>query len=149
MILETIFCPVWASKHQMISLSNPPPSAIFGQNEGGGLLSSFTFPLGSFGSASPIRKVRGGYLVKSSDIVTPWHRDMEHHQKKCVILGWFYTEMKKKPFFHFLCKNQDFWTLTHHNSSKNDRKCKIFYSEETSNLKERKYEIWYTHHASY
>ena len=88
-------------------------------------------------------------LPRFLHIVTPWRRDMEHHLKKCVILGWFYTEMKKTPFFHFLCKNQDFWTLTHHNLSKNDRKCKIFYSEETSNLKERKYEIWYTHHASY
>ena len=48
---------------------------------------------------------------------------------------------EKKKFLNFLCKNQDFWTLTHHNLSKNDRKCKIFYSEETSDLKERKYEI--------
>ena len=54
--------------YECISLSNPPPSAHFSSKVRGGYLGPFTFPLGSFGSASPIRKLRGGYLVTSTDI---------------------------------------------------------------------------------
>ena len=53
---------VQGPRYQWISLSSPPPQPIFRQKSGGGYLAPFTFPLGSFGSASPIRKLRGGLL---------------------------------------------------------------------------------------
>ena len=79
-------------------------------------------------------------------IVTPWRRDMEHHLKKCVILGWFYTRMKKKPSLHFLCKNQDFWTLTHHNLSKKWSKMQNFLF--WRNFKPKRKKIWNMIHPS-
>ena len=78
------------------------------------------------------------------------HREnqkLENFRFFSVILGWFYTGMKKKTFLQILCKKQDFCTLMHQNFSKNHPKSKIFSSEETSNLNETKYEIWYHYHS--
>ena len=47
---------------QKVITKYPPPSVKIRPNEGGVYLAPFTFPLQHLGSASPIRKLRGGLL---------------------------------------------------------------------------------------